>query len=50
MKKPNYYYQSYDDKGNSLDKIKYGLLNEYGPNINRQEKEFYSEEKIIKIK
>lgn len=50
MQKQNNYYGAYEDNGNNIDNIKYGLLNEYGPNIGRQKKEFYNEEKIIKIK
>ena len=49
MKEGNSYYKSYTETNNSLDYKKYGLLNEYGLNIDRNT-EYYKEENIIKKK
>ena len=49
MKEENIYYIGYSDTEYSLDYIKYGLLNEYGLNLDRQNK-CYKEEDIIKRK
>ena len=42
------YFEAYSESDNRMDYLKYGLLNEYGYNINRMEKESYNEDKIIK--
>lgn len=50
MKEVNGYYKSYNEQNNHLDYLKYGLNNEYGPNINHYEKECYNESELIKTK
>lgn len=47
LKKENNYHKSYTETGNTIDYLKYGLFNNYGPNIDRSNK-FYKEEEIIK--
>lgn len=42
------YYGSYNETGNRKEYLKHGLLNEFGYNIYRKERECYDEEKIIK--
>lgn len=49
MKEGNAYNKGYMETGNSLDYKKFGLLNEYGLNLDRC-KESYKEENIIKKK
>ena len=49
MKEENNYNRGYSETENSLDYIIYGLLNEYGLNLDRQNK-CYKEEDIIKRK
>ena len=49
MKEENNYNRGYSETENSLDYIKYGLLNEYGLNLDRWNK-CYKEEDIIKKK
>jgi len=48
MEQINGYYGSYNETGKHIDYIRYGLLNEFGYNINRKERECYNEDKIIK--
>ncbi len=49
MNKQNGYKEGYTETLNSLDYKKYGLLNEYGYNIDRSSKS-YHEDDIIKKK
>lgn len=49
MKEENGYLKGYTETQNSLDYKKYGLLNEYGLNLDRNVK-YYNEEEIIKRK
>ncbi len=44
------YYQTYNETDKKIDYLKYGILNNFGPNIDRCPKEEYNEEKITKIK
>lgn len=48
MKEKNCYYEAYNETENRIDYLKHGLLNEFGPNLNRFKKEEYNEDKIIK--
>ena len=47
MKSVNNYNRGYTETENSLDYLKYGLLNNYGPDLDRMPK-YYNEENIIK--
>ena len=49
MNKEDYYKMGFTDTGNYLDYLKYGLLNEYGLNLDRINN-YYKEENIIKRK
>ena len=49
MKKENSYGNGYTESDSSIDYIKFGLINEYGLNIDRNTK-YYKEEDIIKKK
>ncbi len=49
MKEINCYYKGYSESNNRIDYLKYGLLNEYGNELERKDKEFYNEDKIIKV-
>ncbi len=49
MKETNSYYKGYVESDNRLDYLKYGLLNEYGLNLDRNIN-YYDEEQIIKKK
>ena len=49
MKNVNGYYCSYNDSDKRIDFLKYGLLNEFGYNIENK-KSIYNEENIIKKK
>lgn len=49
MKETNSYYKGYVENDNRLDYLKYGLLNEYGLNLDRNIN-YYDEEQIIKKK
>ena len=49
MQEENGYYKGYTETGETLDYLKYGLLNEYGLNLDRCHK-CYKEEDIIKKK
>lgn len=48
MKEVNKYFQGYKESTNRIDYLKYGLLNDYGYNIDRTTKEQYNEEEITK--
>ena len=48
MKEVNGYYSTYSENDRRIDFLKYGLLNEFGPSLNRKTKETYCENKIIK--
>lgn len=48
MKNKNSYYEGFNGSEKHIDHIKYGLLNEFGYNINFNSKEQYDENKIIK--
>ena len=48
MKNVNHYYKGYKESDSKINYIKYGLLNEFGYNIDSNPKEEYNEEKIIK--
>ena len=49
VNKMNNYYNAYEEKGNSLEYKKYGILNDHGLIIDRKTKELYDEEKITKV-
>lgn len=49
MQEKNGYYKGYTETEETLDYLKYGLLNEYGLNLDRWNK-CYKEEDIIKKK
>lgn len=49
MKEVNCYYKGYSENNNKIDYIKYGLLNEFGNDLERKNVEVYNEDKITKI-
>lgn len=49
MREENSYLKGYAETDNTLDYKKYGMLNEYGLNLDRWNK-YYKEEAIIKKK
>ena len=49
MQKENGYQKGYTETGNRMDYLKYGLMNDYGINLDRTNK-CYKEEDIIKKK
>ncbi len=49
MQKENGYQKGYTETGNRIDYLKYGLMNDYGINLDRMNK-CYKEEDIIKKK
>lgn len=50
MKDINNYFRGASGKEESIDKIKYGLLNDYGYDFSSSVRDKYDEEKIIKRK
>ena len=48
MKEVNKYFIGYNETENKIDYIKYGILNEFGYNVDSSLNEIYNEEKIIK--
>jgi len=48
MKEVNKYYSSYKESEKRIDYLKYGILNEYGYNLESSNSEKYNEEFIIK--
>ncbi len=50
MKEIDRYYKSFSETNKNIDYLKYGLLNEYGPNLEAANKEVYNEDEIMKRK
>lgn len=50
MREINGYYGGYNNSEERIDYLKYGLLNEYGINLESNSKSSYNEDSIIKKK
>ncbi len=48
MKDVNAYYTSFNNTNNKKDYLKYGLMNEFGSNLEQSNRKKYKEEDIIK--
>lgn len=48
MTNKNRYYEGYNGSDNRIEFLKYGLSNEFGYNLNYNQKEQYNENKIVK--
>ncbi|MCI8671729.1 MAG: hypothetical protein HFI36_06875 [Bacilli bacterium] len=48
MKDVNCYYEGFVESDKRIDFLKYGLLNDFGPNLEKNKNNIYNEDKIIK--